>query len=148
MRLIPELIPSTAWGNNLRSHLTKAQWDQLRRWCYKQASHKCEICGGVGPSHPVECHESWEYDDDNHVLSLVGVMALCPQCHAVKHLGRSYSVGKGNKSVKWMAFINGWSMDRAMDEVDRVFQEWLDRDDYSWDVDMSWADKWMDGRVA
>ena len=144
MRLNTELIPSTAWGNNLRSYLTKAQWDQLRRWCYKQASYKCEICGGLGSTHPVECHESWEYDDDNHVLILVGVMALCPKCHTVKHIGRAYSVGEGNRSLRWMAKVNGWSMAQVRDHLDFVFEEWTARNYHVWTVDLSWADRWFE----
>ena len=67
MKLTIELVPKTAWFSNLRSILARAAWDKLRKESYKNAAHKCEICGGYGKKHPVECHEIWEYDDKNHI---------------------------------------------------------------------------------
>lgn len=76
MKLTIELVPATSWGNNLRSRLPKKSWNAIRKRVYKEADFKCEICGGVGKRHPVECHEVWEYDDVNHIQSLVGFVAL------------------------------------------------------------------------
>ncbi len=59
VQLTIELVPSTSWYNNVRSIVTRAQWDKLRAIVYDKAWHLCEICEGVGPKHPVECHEVW-----------------------------------------------------------------------------------------
>lgn len=56
-----ELVPSTAFGENLRKLLTKTEWDKVRKAVYKRAGYKCEICGGKGEKHPVEAHEEWLY---------------------------------------------------------------------------------------
>ena len=56
------LIPKTSFFLNVRSEVSAAEWDRLRRNYYKQANHNCEICGGKGENHPVECHEVWEYE--------------------------------------------------------------------------------------
>ena len=59
MKLTIELVPQTAWYSNVRSNVTKSEWDVLRKACYKAAGYKCEVCSGKGPKHPVECHEMW-----------------------------------------------------------------------------------------
>ena len=54
-RLTIELVPSTCWFSNVRSNISKQDWDRLRKETYKKANYRCEICGGVGRNHPVEC---------------------------------------------------------------------------------------------
>ena len=51
--------------NNVRAVLTAKQWNALRGIVADHAYNVCEICGGVGPAHPVECHEIWDYNDAN-----------------------------------------------------------------------------------
>lgn len=82
-RLTVELIPSTSWFTNVRSHLPTGEWDLVRRAVYRRARYRCEVCGGRGggpdgPNHPVECHEVWAYDDEHHVQRLERLVALCP----------------------------------------------------------------------
>ena len=38
-KLSVELVPSTAWGENLRSILTKEMWDELRKKSYRKAKY-------------------------------------------------------------------------------------------------------------
>ena len=47
-KLTIELVPSTAWGENLRKILKKEHWDILRKASYKRARYRCECCGGKG----------------------------------------------------------------------------------------------------
>ncbi|AKJ73572.1 hypothetical protein SP39_1 [Salmonella phage 39] len=88
------MVPKTAWFTNLRSHLSKSNWDVVRKKCYAKANYKCEICGGKGTKHPVECHEIWDFG--NGKITLKGLIALCPSCHEVKHIGWLVSVQRGN----------------------------------------------------
>jgi len=48
-KLSVELVPASCWCSNVRDHVRRAQWDQLRRETYRQAQYCCEICGGRGP---------------------------------------------------------------------------------------------------
>ncbi len=66
-QLTVELVPRTCWFSNLRSELSKEEWDRLRRPVFERAGNRCEVCGGKGTQHPVECHEVWEYDDERLV---------------------------------------------------------------------------------
>ena len=70
-RLSVELVPATCWLSNLRSELPRQAWDALRRRTYENAGYLCDVCSGRGPTHPVECHEQWSYDDAALVQRLV-----------------------------------------------------------------------------
>jgi 5-methylcytosine-specific restriction endonuclease McrA len=108
-RLTVELVPKTCHCSNLRSELPRADWDRLRRLCYHQAGYRCEVCGGRGDRHPLECHEVWEYDDDRMVQALAGVVALCPACHEVKHLLRATKAGRQEQALAHLAVVNRWT---------------------------------------
>jgi len=148
MKLTIELVPSTSWGNNLRdeANLSRKRWDELRRSCYEKAGHKCEVCGGVGwrtykgiKRSIVECHERWSYVDGVQVLE--GLIALCPPCHRVKHIGREMSVGRGEEAVMHMMKVNGISVDEACDMVDEAFRVHAERSQRSWVLDLSWLEE-------
>ncbi len=66
-KLSVELVPSSSWANNVRSLVSKKEWDSIRKKSYQDANYRCEICHGVGRKHPVECHEIWEYNDASGV---------------------------------------------------------------------------------
>ena len=137
-RLTIELVPKTSWYSNVRSHVSESQWDRLRKPVYQRAQSRCEICGGRGPAHPVECHEVWEYDDEARVQRLAGLIALCPACHGVKHIGRSSIKGKGDDAIEQLMRVNGWTASRAEDYVDLVLDIWKLRSQVPWRLDLSW----------
>jgi len=144
MRLTVELVPQTSWGTNVRSMVDKSSWDRIRRKCYKAADYSCEICGGVGPRHPVECHEIWHYNDDTNVQTLTGFVALCPNCHRVKHLGRTFAVGLGHGALKHLSHVNEMTMNESADYVDNVFEQWKQRSILPWTVDISFIDSYIE----
>lgn len=137
-KLVLELVPSTSWGNNLRSRLPQKDWDALRFETYAAAGNRCEVCGGRGRKHPVECHERWEYDDKAHVQKLVGLEALCPSCHGVRHMGRSMVVGDGPRMLAHMANVNGWSKEQTERHVEEAFRVHAQRSEALWTLDLSW----------
>ena len=138
-RLTVELVPRGQWGANLRSELSRKEWDRLRRASYKAADYKCEICGGVGRRHPVECHERWDYNEATKTQTLVGLISLCPACHQVKHIGRSFAIGKGPQAMAHLMKVNGWSEDEATLYVEGAFEVWHRRSNEDWTLDISWA---------
>ena len=142
MKLTVELIPQTSWGHNVRSEVSKAEWDVIRRKCYEAAGYVCEICGGVGKRHPVECHEIWEFDESTRIQTLVGFVALCPQCHRVKHLGRTFSMGFGTQALKHMAHVNGTTIHEAGEYAEAAFNLWQRRSLVPWTVDISFSKKY------
>ena len=137
-KLTIELVPSSTWGFNLRSMLSKSEWDKVRKSVYEKASNKCEICGGVGPKWPVECHEIWQYEEQTKTQKLSGLIALCPKCHEVKHMGRTMSIGKGKQAKKHLAKVNGWSLQDADYYIEVMFEVWHRRSSENWTLDISW----------
>jgi hypothetical protein len=138
MTLTIELVPQGQWGTNLRSELPRKEWDRLRRATYKAANHRCEICGGVGRRHPVECHERWLYDNESKTQVLEGLIALCPACHEVKHIGRAGAVGRLEQAVAHLMKVNDWEIERALDYIEEAFTIWAQRSEETWVLDVSW----------
>ncbi|HEY2704329.1 MAG TPA: HNH endonuclease [Candidatus Dormibacteraeota bacterium] len=108
-RLTAERTPSSCHCSNVRSSVSEGRWDTLRRRVYRRYGSRCAICAGVGAGHPVEAHEVWEFDEAERVQRLAGMMALCPDCHEVKHYGRALRLGRGDRVTAHLARVNGWS---------------------------------------
>lgn len=137
MKLLIELIPKTAWGKNVRTQFPKTVWDTLRKKQYQEAGFRCEICGASGK---LECHEVWEYiEEPERVQKLVRLIALCPDCHAVKHMGRTSTLGEEafEHAVRHMMEVNGWNVFEARDHIEEAFVIWRQRSQYDWKLDTS-----------
>ena len=137
MKLTIELVPSSAWYSNVRSNVSQERWDVLRKDCYKKAGYKCEICEGKGPNHPVECHEIWEYDDGECIQTLKGLIALCPSCHSVKHIGLAGIKGKQEEAIKHLAKVNEITEEDAKLYVESCFEIWSQRSQKKWKLDIT-----------
>ena len=137
MKLTIELIPQTSFFSNLRSLLSASEWDKIRKGCYKYANYKCEVCDGVGPKHPVECHETWEYDELTGVQKLVNLVALCPNCHEVKHIGLAGIKGRRDEAIAHFCKINECLKSDAEKYIKEVFLAWNTRSDMEWQLDVS-----------
>lgn len=137
LKLIIELVPSSAFYSNVRSEVSRKEWDIIRKEVYKKAGHKCEICGDVGPKHAVEAHEIWSYNDRTLIQKLEGMIALCPSCHQVKHFGFAQISGNGEKALKHFIKINKLTKKQAEKEIKKAFDIWAERSKKSWELDIS-----------
>ena len=136
----PWMVPQALWGRNLRALLAKEDWDRIRKDAYARAGSRCRVCGGRGPKWPVEADEGWHYDDATRVQTLKGVIALCPDCHAVRHWGKTMSAGRQDEALAWMMEVNGWTRAAATRCADEAMEQWHERSAYSdWRCDISWA---------
>jgi hypothetical protein len=136
-----ELVPSSCWYSNVRDHVNTEEWDTLRRWAYQQSGHLCAVCGGRGPKWPVECHEIWQYDDRNSIQKLVGLTALCPSCHQVKHIGRAGLYNQGEEAKAHLTKINGWTTEQTKTYLSLVWAIWKARSaQKKWTLDMTWLE--------
>lgn len=138
LKLSIELVPSSSWYSNVRSNVSKDNWEKIKKVIFKNADYKCEICGGIGKKHPVECHEIWEYDDKNHIQKLVGCIALCPSCHRVKHYGLSSIQGLEVPTKKWFCKINNIDFNEANVEISKAFSTFNERSKHQWTLDLNW----------
>lgn len=141
-RLTIELVPSTCWYANVRTNVSAADWNRCKAFVRERSGDRCEICGGSGRKWAVECHEVWDYDDVQHVQRLVGLIALCPMCHKVKHIGR-VTVAESMESLMrcfaHLATVNGWPDPMvSSDYVDQAFRVWAERSRHEWTLDISY----------
>src|ERR1035437_8551076 len=142
LKLQIELVPASCFWSNVRSNIEENQWDQIRKRVYKKANYLCEICGGKGKHHPVECHEVWLYDYSSMSQRLNFFQALCPLCHEVKHIGLAGIRGTGQRAFSRFVTINGLDEVTAGKIEDAVFRQWEIRSDLYWKLDINHLKEW------
>ena len=146
LRLTIELVPKTAWYINVRSEVSKSEWDRIRKKCYRKANNKCEICGDIGKNqgvlHYVECHEIWEYNDENHKQTLMGFIALCPYCHKCKHVALATITGHYEIVVEQLMKVNNMSRQQVEEYIEKSFEVWHLRNQFEWEMDISYVNRY------
>lgn len=135
----PWMVPQSLWGKNLRSVLEKPDWDQVRKSAYLRSGYRCLVCGGKGEKWPVEADEAWYYDDHTKTSTLKGVIALCPDCHAVRHWGRTSVEGDVDLAFSRLMKFNQWTREETQSAIDDAFRIWHTRSKYVWEIDYSWV---------
>jgi len=83
LRLGIDPIPASSRRATLANLLPANQWDHIRRCVYRNARHRCQVCGREGKMY---AHEKWQFNEQTGYQSLRGFEALCEKCHKVKHL--------------------------------------------------------------
>jgi hypothetical protein len=140
-KLLIELIPTTCHFSNVRTTVSKKEWDKLRFLTYEKADNKCEICGdnglNQGYKHRVECHEIWDYNDETHVQKLVGLISLCPICHQVKHIGRAIAMRNHQDAYIQLAKVNKWTPKQVETHILESFELHRERSKHQWTLDLS-----------
>jgi len=137
-RLTIELVPATQWGANLRAVLRPGEWRRCREFAQQKSGELCGICGRTGRNGRLECHELWQFDDERHQQRLVGLIALCPSCHLVKHFGRAVARGFAGEANDQLMFVNRWTAAEAEHHVEESRLLWEQRSQYRWQLDVSW----------
>jgi hypothetical protein len=140
-RLTIELVPRTCWFSNVRSEVSSADWETLKKLTSKAANYHCEVCGGRGPKWPVECHEVWEYLEPQHVQRLIRLVALCPACHEVKHIGLAQIHGRLDEALRHLAKVNSWSTSATRAYAEAAMETWDRRSQFEWTLDLSYLDQ-------
>ncbi len=95
--------PTECFGITFKNLLPVKEWDKIRREVYKREKHTCEFCKRNCFEHnfPIHAHEKWEYKHNSGTRKLVKIMAACPQCHAIQHIGRQKILYNNNQiSIK------------------------------------------------
>lgn len=136
-----ELVPESAWYKNVRANVTPEEWDMIRRSVYREFGYNCNICGGKGPEHPVEAHEKWRFekgaDGQPNWQILDNIVALCPDCHEVKHIGLAELNGRGNEAAERLAMLNNWTIGQAEVYLNNQFNTWEQRGRMEWQLEIS-----------
>lgn len=139
MKLEIDLVPSTVWYSNLRAKVPKKEWDKIRKQSYSDANYKCAICGAGGR---LNCHEIWEYDDKKHIQKLKGFIALCDNCHMIKHFGfAGIQALKGlldmEKLIEHFMKVNNVDRKTFDEHNAKSADVWRERSKHEWKTDLS-----------
>lgn len=137
-KLTVELVPKTAWGNNLRKLLPRDDWDKLRRAIYAAYGYQCAICDARGQLH---CHEQWSYDDQCFIQSLKDVIPICVMCHHVKHLGHAGILANEGKLdyegvIRHFMRVNECTRADFEWAKNDAFQRWRWRSRFKWRLEL------------
>ena len=135
-KLTFEVIPEECWGYSLYHILSPADWDKVRKDAYRRAGYRCRICGAKGR---LEAHEKWRYDEENRLQKLEDVLALCHNCHQVKHISRTYLVGNGADAAEHFMLVNGCSQAEFHAALVKMNEEYSARNKIEgWVTDITW----------
>jgi hypothetical protein len=77
----------------------------------------------------------WDYDDTRRIQRLVRLVALCPPCHEVKHLGLTAKRGRQAQALAHLARVNSWTRADAEAYAEVVFEQWATRSRHHWTLD-------------
>lgn len=79
----------------------------------------------------------WSYDDKKHIQKLEDIIAVCPACHEVIHIGRTSLLGNEPRAQEHFMRVNGCTQSEyhaALGEANRVHAE---RSRHEWVTDIS-----------
>lgn len=82
-----------------------------------------------------------DYDDINHVQTLTDLIALCPSCHQVKHIGLAGLRGNGEAAEAHLVKVNGWTLERKSQYLGHVWHVWEERSQHQWELDLTFLDQ-------
>ena len=134
-KLLPELITQTSFFKNLRSLLPTTTWNKLRHQTYTAANHTCQICGAKNTT--LHCHETWSYNTQTHTQKLEGLIALCPNCHEVKHIGLAKMRGRYTHAITHMCLVNNMTLTEAQHAITHAWTTWHKHNQITWTLDTS-----------
>jgi len=86
MKLTLELMSVGTSGHSLYRYLTTKAWTTLRQTVLEKNGSCCAVCEVTNVQ--LDCNEQWEYNDETHIVRLVGLEMLCQMCHLVKHMNQ------------------------------------------------------------
>lgn len=137
-----ELVPDGCWYSNLRSLLSKKQWDFLKADAKARANGKCAICGKKTVR--LEAHERWSYNAKNSIQKLQDVVAVCKDCHNVIHMGRTALLGNEERAEKHFMKVNNCSYAeyrKALGKANETHQKLNAVSE--WKLDLTWLKRYI-----
>lgn len=138
--LFVDLVPSSCWFTNVRSCVTRRDWERLRRMVNSRAGHRCEVCGATkdpAAGRWLEAHERWDYDGDRAIQSLRRIILLCTDCHQTTHFGFAQVTGNETHAFNHLMHVTGMTTAAAQRHIENAFHLWELRSEQEWTLDLS-----------
>ena len=138
-----ELVPDGCWYSNLRTILSKRQWDFLKSDAKSRAGGKCMICGKK--TDKLDAHERWSYDAEKGVQKLEDILAVCKDCHSVIHIGYTQLKGNEERAENHFMKVNGCSFAqyrKALGEANDIHKRLNEVGE--WKLDLSYLKRFIE----
>ena len=143
LKLNFEIIPTGAWGFNLRTTLSKKAWDYIRKDAYSKANGKCTICGAT--TKRLEAHERWEFIEQTKTQKLKDIIAICHSCHRVIHIGRTQVVGEEDKAIIHFKKVNKVDYSTYIKALTEANEKSISLSNiYEWVLDLSYLKAYVE----
>lgn len=142
MKLEIDLIPTTAWGKNIRNALGRTKWDKLRKEVLANQGNTCSTCNST---EKLQCHEVWEFNDKTGVQTLKGFQASCSLCHLGSHFGLAQKLanqGHANLEniVTHFLEVNEISFEQSQEHLAEAGSIFIKRSQQEWEQNFGeWA---------
>ena len=138
--LFVDLVPSSCWFTNVRSCVSQADWERLRRMIIKRAGDRCEVCGireDRDDERWMEAHERWDYNDEARVQTLKRIICLCTDCHRTTHYGFAMVNGDADWVFDFLMQIRESDATETNRHIEEAFALWEKRSEKVWELDLS-----------
>ena len=137
-----ELVPDGCWYSNLRTILSKKQWDFLKSDAKSRADGKCMICGRKTAR--LDAHERWSYDEKTGTQILTDIIAVCKDCHSVLHIGYTQLKGDEARAEKHFMKVNNCSYAEYRKALGDANDEHQRRNKISeWKLDLTYLKRYI-----
>lgn len=137
-----ELVPDGCWHSNLRYILSPKEWNIVKAKARKIAGGKCSVCGKKTAF--LDTHERWSYDEKKGVQKLVGIIAVCPDCHSVIHIGRTAVAGDIERAENHYMKVNGATYAEYRAALKAANEEHKRRNEVpEWTTDVSYLKRYL-----
>ena len=151
-----DLVPSTVWNDSVHQILKNKnklnKWKAIKKEIFEKEGKKCFIC--KQKSHRYEAHEFWDYNDENHIQTLISIHHLCAMCHRVKHIGFwaysnegiriLHSIGLTKDDlITHFCKVNECSVQDFIMHEEKSFRTWNERNKFEWKQDFGKYSKYL-----
>ena len=149
-----DLIPKTTWGASLSNMLTDTSWQGIRHRYIDAVHGVCVACGTI--LNPPNAHELWDFylpcDEIGNgdlgrqgIQRLSEVLILCPECHAMFHLGRAQIESFFDEAEARLMAVNGWDLPTCRRYESIIFERFKQHSFLKWTLDLSLLQGHVDG---
>ena len=138
--LFVDLVPASCWFTNVRSCVSQADWERLRRMIIARAGDRCEVCRvreDRDDERWLEAHERWDYDEKSQVQTLKRIICLCTDCHRTTHYGFAMMNGDSHWVFDFLMEITGMDATAANKHIAEAFALWEKRSEKVWELDLN-----------
>jgi hypothetical protein len=135
-RLVPELVPEPLWERSVYHALKRRKpWKDIRQTVIDEANSTCSICGEKRDK-GMYCHEVWDYDDSEHIATLVDFSLSCPMCNHAHHIGMTSTLGGDilERTIDHLKRINNMTDEETDELLGFVKGQWVERSMHQWEI--------------